>query len=1155
MVLTAGDYQAAALSPGLRRLMDHVLLTWRVCLLGVSFDEGYIATHFQENSPKEPRHLFVGAEDEVAKIGSGRGAIGEATHAIAFASFPAGEFQVLDPFARWLVSPRNASAARRAGPVAEEGVADLEDYVPVALIRAEDETQERELAWKIAFGEVDLLGEEQLIADRCLIRGAPGSGKTSLLRHLLHSHRERGEYAMLVHLAAVSIPTAARPEKILEAWSERSARSGGPEDFGADALAGRRVHVLLDGLDELPSGRRAEMAAFLVGLAGSLPQHRFVLAARPVESLEVFPEPPWAGFVLQIRDEWREEFLRRRGVTLQEVLATVPGLEGAARLLSIPFFLRTVLELREDGGLASIGDLRELSILLVRAPADADPTLPAADDLLPWMGRVALAMTIAGTTTATLEDLRRFPIDIPDALGDLDALVDQLVNRTLLMSEGGSYSFQHRLLQESLCAEELERTGPTSEVIGTVCPRASETIAGTRTEWIVPVGMVCQRSHDWRERLRDRNPLLVARNVPDSAERDERRWAAGALWSTYLATRLWMYDSHSPRPVQDSEILARLLGDPDLGDVRQEVIDALEVDQRQIRSNAIEVLGATSWDGTLRAARRILVDDEDFVVRRHAALVARDRKFTSLFEPILRRALAPEDESEADSMSAAAIDLAPKGELLRAAMTLAAPRRGHSWVVESAVRERLRPAERVRYLRALTASKEDIGRYEEREFSGLLALLGRPTAKTAEDVGWIAACWQLRGDDVLEWLGRHPSSAVGVIDAIDSEEAWLFQAAPLLARYREADLRRAGGSERTLFAARQQAEVLSRGPIDARPFEQASAAERPITLTGVLGLPRRESEWLLLERHDLLMGQVADLDDANTRFLRARLGRWWRPGEFRSAVRRTGKNSYRIAAWASGWLNYGPRLDATLRPDQWAEVAVCGFCFQEQHKWLRRRYTSRAAILAAGMVAGTGIAGWAAVLDAIPGRPPRAVIDGMLNRARRVDDAPRLDQVGVRLAQEGDRATLERLATVGSGFRRGLTPHLAAVGDLGSQELLTDRLLRHVRRGEHPGDVGWLAGVEDPGLADKLVESLAWSQIAIERLAPDVTAPLQAALTRIGGQDAVDAFDRILEADAIEGVHFLRLQRDAIAQDVLAGAGEAEGVRLARRLTLPRLSG
>lgn len=29
--------------------------------------------------------------------------------------------------------------------------------------------------------------------------------------------------------------------------------------------------------------------------------------------------------------------------------------------------------------------------------------------------------------------------------------------------------------------------------------------------------------------------------------------------------------------------------------------------------------------------------------------------------------------------------------------------------------------------------------------------LKRPNAKIAEDVGWIAACWQLRGEDVMDW--------------------------------------------------------------------------------------------------------------------------------------------------------------------------------------------------------------------------------------------------------------------------------------------------------------------------------------------------------------------------------------------------------------------
>jgi hypothetical protein len=105
LVLTGGAYQEATLSSGLGRLMEHVLLTWRVCLLGVSFDEGYIATLFQANAPREPRHVFVGPAAEVQKIRSGRGAIGEVTHAIAFAPFPDGEFAVLDAFARRLTSP------------------------------------------------------------------------------------------------------------------------------------------------------------------------------------------------------------------------------------------------------------------------------------------------------------------------------------------------------------------------------------------------------------------------------------------------------------------------------------------------------------------------------------------------------------------------------------------------------------------------------------------------------------------------------------------------------------------------------------------------------------------------------------------------------------------------------------------------------------------------------------------------------------------------------------------------------------------------------------------------------------------------------------------------------------------------------------------
>ncbi len=502
-------------------------------------------------------------------------------------------------------------------------------------------------------------------------------------------------------------------------------------------------------------------------------------------------------------------------------------------------------------------------------------------------------------------------------------------------------------------------------------------------------------------------------------------------------------------------------------------------------------------------------------------------------------------------MSATAVELAPDGELLRTAIALAAAGRGRSWAVESRARKRLRPADRVRYLRALTATKEDVGRFEEREFEALLAELERPARKTSEDVGWIAACWQLRGEAVRGWMRRHRAAALGVLDAVDSGEAWLYQAAPLLTCFSEADLIKAGAPETTLFAARRQAEVAAAPAPQAPPLEPADADRADPTLLDSLHMAQPASDWMVRRNSQFFAEQADELSPADRALLRSRLGRWWREGEFRGAVRKTGRHQWSIATWAGAWLNYGPGINATLRPDQWAEIAVCGFGFDRLHAWLRNRYSRKGAEMAAAMIEGHGLAGWSALLDCIPGRPPRPVLEQMVAKVRRVDDLALIRRIGARLVEEGDRETLARLARVGSGFRRGLHPALAALGDPYSQKLLMGRLLRSVRKGENPADISWLVGVRDPALLDSLVEALAWSQVASERLVPDVSAPVQAAIERIGGEEAVTAFDRVLEADEIPGVHFLRIQREAVVQNLLGAQGTAEGERLRNSIDLP----
>lgn len=106
----------------------------------------------------------------------------------------------------------------------------------------------------------------------------------------------------------------------------------------------------------------------------------------------------------------------------------------------------------------------------------------------------------------------------------------------------------------------------------------------------------------------------------------------------------------------------------------------------------------------------------------------------------------------------------------------------------------------------------------------------------------------------------------------------------------------------------------------------------------------------------------------------------------RDAVRSTARHQWTIEYRASAWINYGPPLDATLRPDQWAEIAVCGFGFDELRDWLRGQYSRKGAALAAGMISGRGLEGWAQLLDCVPGRPPRQILDAMLERVGRVKD-------------------------------------------------------------------------------------------------------------------------------------------------------------------------
>ncbi len=666
--------------------------------------------------------------------------------------------------------------------------------------------------------------------------------------------------------------------------------------------------------------------------------------------------------------------------------------------------------------------------------------------------------------------------------------------------------------------------------------------------------MLLAANEDWRRVLRERDPLLVARHVPRDADLEERRWAANALWDHYLETRLWMHDWNNPTRRQDSEALAELLNDPELSGIRDQVIDGLSVRQRQICSNAIEVLGFTDWPGLLAATRRLLVDCDDFVVRRHAASVARLREYTSLFEPIRRRALAPKESTEAADMTSIALALCPREELLALAESLAD--RGRDVALSRGQLSRLSAAERVRYLRVLTGTESEPLSSLRETFLDVVAELARVSPKTAEDIGYIAAVWSIEEPRVVEWLRRRPASAVGVIDAIDSDNAYRYQVLGLLGAFSEATLQKAGADPEliaTLVHMREHAPA----PVPAHDHlfgtEPESEATGPeAKLVELLAQPAAESDATLLYNARYLSGAAAKLSESGRRRLRRRLGRWWRDGELRKAVRRT-RNGYSMSHWAAGWLFYGPAIDASLNAERWAEVAVFGLNFNDIHEWLARRHTRAGERRAARLCEAIGIAAWSDLVEVVPEAPSRELVEAMLTHARRVDDAYKLTRLGERLADLGDLATLQRLAAIGSGFAEGLLPNLAAAGDLEAQRKLLRRLRRSLARGEakrYSEGLRWLGSVRDESMIGELIACLRLAQPLEGDVHPDVIGPLRAAMEMIGGEAAIAAYDELV-IEEIAGIQFLRHAREAIAQGMLSDVGIEAAARLSVQIELP----
>jgi energy-coupling factor transporter ATP-binding protein EcfA2 len=718
IVLDADSYQELAGRNHLEFLIFSLARTRTMLFVGTTLNEFHVRFQLRKHRC-DRRHVLLCKADHEEGLTTGSDGISEKRDGIIVSTY--GDHHELDGFAAKLSAV--SRAAIPASPVAAAAVAATANpalpfgYVASVLFEQGQRIEETDrLAAALLgrdygpepFGEADIAQGQ-----RTVVLGAPGSGKSELLRKAgeLVPHNE---FPVLVRCADLEIE-AGDALTVLERAAQRGTGLRGDVVVSREALQRRRFHFFFDGLDEKSVSQQEDLAHVILRLAETLPQHRFTVATRPVDAVDVFPRTgddagEWRVLELVPDHDWQTRYLEAAGVSLADLEAQMPALTDLAALLHLPFFLAKTVELYHEDKLAEFEDLWALVQGLVTSALERETDVPLPEvDARAWLRDAALAMHLAGRTSLGLEEIEQVPMptDTATMIGSAKDVADQLVVRFLLQEQGGSYRFAHRIIGEALAAEALDSLPPEGTILDAVVPERDEEVRGVRRDWLVPLTFLLGRNANWRHEVASRDPLAAARSVPATAPHGERESAARAIWGTYCEHKVWIWDYDVPELVEDAEALGRLLQTDALEGTVEQIRQGIDDASPQIQGNALRVLSRVKPEGFVDDLRRVLEDDNrKAVVRRQAAIAARDTGADELLPLIIHRAANPADTAEAQDCSLCAFELAGAERLVETAVELVQSDEARSMALarleRKATNEQL-----VRFLRVAAETESD----------------------------------------------------------------------------------------------------------------------------------------------------------------------------------------------------------------------------------------------------------------------------------------------------------------------------------------------------------------------------------------------------------------------------------------------------------------
>ena len=583
------------------------------------------------------------------------------------------------------------------------------------------------------------------------------------------------------------------------------------------------------------------------------------------------------------------------------------------------------------------------------------------------------------------------------------------------------------------------------------------------------------------------------------------------------------------------------------------------------RGNAVTVL-ARAEHSELKA---ILLDvleepDQNGVVLRQAIIAAEKRRYLELIDPIVGMLKRQPDHLVHQVGVHVLSRLVPRERLLAVFMELLDGPEA-SYAVTVALSQLDAGAVSVAPGRLSRVSRDDEGRdlggrsSVERLFEALdLAELDRPQLVAAIDVSLRLRLHSNRLEDIVE---REPELALErLIELVGNLEFEWWEAIELARHFDPDRLLAAGAPEEIIerTAQRREAEEVraqrceEEGELEfPDPLDRDPSPDRAHSSLAEL-LSRRDTDPELQHCCEELSAEVEELGEPGLSELRARLEAWWPEKPFPETVTRKGENEWSQPWPAAAWLRYAPKARPPLDAKRWGELATCGVLWDAQTQWLKSTYTVAGAYVGLAMLIGEKQPEpWEQFLSCCKDPVPNPVLLACVEQldAKIPEEGAQryhLRSLARRLLENGRRDLAERVGSHSEDFAALLEPLLAGGGDIPTQLKLTSELKERLRESGTPSeeDLHWLGGVASEQLLGGLFAILDENWKLDERPVAmvrsgyglhDLFNPLQEAIARIGGRQAVAGYDGLLARGG--DYRWLRASRDRVAAaELLADA-------------------